>query len=92
MLKSGKPSGPTNVVFSTTGHCRVRHRDQGDYLVVGENGVGAARQTVFHVDDSIRVLIEGKPCTDSMSGEPFEATVSVTQDEKTLHGCGRALC
>ena len=51
----------------------------------------AARKTVFSVDDRIRVLIEGKPCTDSMSGESFEVTVTVTQGEKTLQGCGRAL-
>ena len=51
----------------------------------------AARKTVFPVDDRTSVLIEGKPCTDSMSGESFEVTVTVTQGEKTLQGCGRAL-
>jgi uncharacterized membrane protein len=51
----------------------------------------AARKTVFPVDDSISVLIEGKPCSDTMSGESFEATVTVTQGEKALRGCGRAL-
>ena len=51
----------------------------------------AARKTVFLLDDSSSVLIEGKPCTDSMSGESFEVTVTVTQGEKTLQGCGRAL-
>jgi uncharacterized membrane protein len=51
----------------------------------------AARKTVFSVDDSTSILIEGKPCTDSMSGESFEVTVTVTQGEKTLQGCGRAL-
>ena len=51
----------------------------------------AARKTVFPVDDTTRVLIEGKPCTDSMSGESFEVTVTVTLGEKTLQGCGRAL-
>ena len=51
----------------------------------------AARKTVFPVDDTTRVLIEGKPCTDSMSGEAFEVTVTVTLGDKTLRGCGRAL-
>jgi uncharacterized membrane protein len=51
----------------------------------------AARKTVFPVNDSTRVLIEGKPCIDSMSGEAFEVTVTVTLGEKTLQGCGRAL-
>jgi uncharacterized membrane protein len=51
----------------------------------------AARKTIFPVDDNISVLIEGKSCTDVMSGEAFEVTVTVTLGEKTLHGCGRAL-
>lgn len=51
----------------------------------------AARKTVFPVDDKTRVLIEGKPCTDSMSGEPFEVTVTLTLGNNTLKGCGRAL-
>ena len=51
----------------------------------------AARKTVFPVDDTTRVLIEGKPCTDSMSGEAFEVTVTLTLGNNTLKGCGRAL-
>lgn len=51
----------------------------------------AARKTVFPVDDRTSVLIEGKLCTDSMSGESFEVTVTVTLGEKTLQGCGRAI-
>jgi putative lipoprotein len=51
----------------------------------------AARKTVFQIDADTSVLIEGKPCTDSMSGESFEVTVTVTLGDKTLQGCGRAL-
>lgn len=51
----------------------------------------AARRTVFEVNDNISVLIEGRPCSDTMSGESFEVTVTVTQGEKLLQGCGRAL-
>lgn len=51
----------------------------------------AARKTVFQIDADTRVLIEGKPCTDSMSGESFEVTVTVTLGTETLKGCGRAL-
>jgi len=50
-----------------------------------------ARKTVFQVNDNTSVLIEGNPCSDTMSGESFEVTVTVTQGEKTLKGCGRAL-
>jgi uncharacterized membrane protein len=46
---------------------------------------------VFQVDADTSVLIEGKPCSDTMSGEKFETTVTVTTGEKTLKGCGRAL-
>ncbi len=51
----------------------------------------AARKTVFQIDADTSVLIEGKPCTDSMSGESFEVTVTVTLGDKALKGCGRAL-
>ena len=50
-----------------------------------------ARKTVFQIDADTSVLIEGKPCSDTMSGESFEVTVTVTLGEKTLKGCGRAL-
>jgi uncharacterized membrane protein len=51
----------------------------------------AARKTVFQIDADTSVLIEGKPCTDSMSGESFAVTVTVTLGDRTLLGCGRAL-
>ncbi|MDX2413346.1 MAG: hypothetical protein QNK16_12870 [Woeseiaceae bacterium] len=51
----------------------------------------AARKTVFQVDANTRVLIEGMPCSDSMSGETFQSTVTVTLGAQVLKGCGRAL-
>ena len=51
----------------------------------------AARKTVFQVDADSSVLIEGKPCRDSMSGESFDTTVTVTLGEQVFKGCGRAL-
>ena len=50
-----------------------------------------ARKTFFPLDETSNILIEGKPCTDSMSGENFEVTVTVTLAGKKLQGCGRAL-
>lgn len=35
--------------------------------------------------------VERVPCADTMSGEEFEATVTVTFDGATYHGCGRYL-
>jgi uncharacterized membrane protein len=37
------------------------------------------------------VEIRGERCTDSMSGEEFEVSVTVRQAESELQGCGRAL-
>jgi uncharacterized membrane protein len=41
--------------------------------------------------NDLRVVIERKPCTDSMSGKRFEATVTVTLNGRTYHGCGEAV-
>ena len=51
----------------------------------------AARRTVLQVNETTSVLIEGRPCSDSMSGESFEVTVEVSLGETVLKGCGRAL-
>ena len=50
-----------------------------------------ARRTEFRIDPETSVLVEGRPCTDSMSGKSFQATVTVKIGKQTLKGCGRAL-
>lgn len=40
---------------------------------------------------NLRVVIEGRQCRDTMSGEYFETTVRVRLDQKKYQGCGRAL-
>lgn len=40
---------------------------------------------------ALTVVIERRACTDSMSGEAFEAAVTVTLADRVLHGCGRFL-
>ncbi len=50
--------------------------------------------TVYETTDGanhLTVKIEGRECTDTMSGESFEATVSVVLNDVLLRGCGRAL-
>ena len=37
------------------------------------------------------IVIDDAPCTDTMSGEAFPRTVSVTIGPRTLHGCGREI-
>ena len=66
-------------------------KNRSAYPYVDPQEDKAARQTVFQLDDATSVLIEGKPCTDTMSGESFETTVTVTLDDRVLQGCGRAL-
>jgi heat shock protein HslJ/uncharacterized membrane protein len=39
----------------------------------------------------LRVVIVPVPCTDTMSGRPFPATVSVTFNGQTFRGCGEEL-
>jgi uncharacterized membrane protein len=47
-------------------------------------------QYVLEAYDTI-VEIRGEPCTDTMSGESFEVTVTIIQTDGELQGCGRAL-
>ena len=48
------------------------------------------RKTRYLTGD-VEVLIEGKDCRDSMSGEEFAVTVTITVKDRRLTGCGRAL-
>lgn len=49
------------------------------------------RRSVFKLKNQGKVIVEGKPCIDIMSGEKFETTVTVVIDEQILKGCGRSL-
>jgi uncharacterized membrane protein len=49
-------------------------------------------RTEYRLPDHDTVVeIRGEPCTDSMSGEQFAVSVTVSQPDRTLVGCGRAL-
>ena len=50
------------------------------------------RRTQYVVGDyNTTIEIRGEPCTDVMSGESFEVSVTLFLNNKELHGCGRAL-
>jgi uncharacterized membrane protein len=50
------------------------------------------RRTRFFLGDhDMEIIIEGKLCHDSMSGEEFTVTVTATVGENRMSGCGRAL-
>ncbi|MBY5991437.1 COG3650 family protein [Ferrimonas balearica] len=53
--------------------------------------VTGERSSRFELAAGVSVTLEGKACSDSMSGEAFETTVTVTDGERTYRGCGRAL-
>ena len=50
------------------------------------------RRTIYSVTEkNLEVVIEGKDCTDIMSGEKFSVSVFITLNDTQLKGCGRAL-
>lgn len=50
------------------------------------------RRTEYVLEDyDTTIEIRGERCTDSMSGEEFEVTVTIKQTDRELRGCGRAL-
>ena len=78
-------NGEEILIVTDYGQNRVAH----PYVEPQEDK--AARKTLFQVDADTSVLIEGKPCSDTMSGEKFQTTVTLTTGSQTLKGCGRAL-
>ena len=38
---------------------------------------------------ALEVVVEDRPCSDTMSGEAFEATVTIRLDDEEYRGCGR---
>ena len=52
------------------------------------------RTTIYNAkndNDMVEIVIRGKPCRDSMSGEAFSTTVSVLLNNNQYTGCGRPL-
>lgn len=76
-------NGEEILIVTNYGQHRVAHA-----YVEPQQGKAAHRIT-FKVDADTNLLIEGKPCTDSMSGEQFETTVTMKTGIQTLQGCGR---
>jgi uncharacterized lipoprotein YbaY/membrane-bound inhibitor of C-type lysozyme/uncharacterized membrane protein len=50
-------------------------------------------RTTYRTAESreVTIVIDRQACADIMSGEPFEAAVTATVDDRTLKGCGRFL-
>ena len=53
-----------------------------------------ARRTTYTVNDAdhqIVIVLDGRRCQDTMSGDSFETTVTVVLDGREFTGCGQAL-
>jgi membrane-bound inhibitor of C-type lysozyme len=53
-----------------------------------------ARTTRYGIETpnhDLLIILEGRPCTDTMSGDQFETSVTVILDGRKLSGCGRPL-
>ena len=72
----------------------VREDGQHDMIVHAPDPDPGANPALYHGrngDLTLVVTIEPGPCIDTMSGETFESTVTVTQDGRPYRGCGRPL-
>jgi len=61
---------------------------------VSFRAIGQEPGWLLEITDSSEILLVtdyGKACHDSMSGEEFAVTVTVTVGEDRMSGCGRAL-
>ena len=51
-------------------------------------------QTLYRIQNDhhkLTIMLEGKPCGDTMADESYSTTVTVTLNDKTYLGCGRPL-
>jgi membrane-bound inhibitor of C-type lysozyme len=65
-----------------------------EFITTGPSVDQQARTTVYEVQNDkheMSVIIVGRRCRDTMSGEAFETTVAVILDGKKYQGCGKAL-
>lgn len=77
-------------IVLVTDYGRRRYEAPAPEPVVDE----AARQVTFRTESrgqGMVVTLAPGPCEDTMSGEVFDTTVTVTIAGETLRGCGRAL-
>jgi putative lipoprotein len=63
------------------------------YMPYSEPEIEGVRTTYRAETDehTLTAIVQRVPCTDSMSGDPHEATVTATFDGETFRGCGRFL-
>jgi uncharacterized lipoprotein YbaY/uncharacterized membrane protein/membrane-bound inhibitor of C-type lysozyme/heat shock protein HslJ len=60
-------------------------------LPYAEPAVAGSSTTYRAAGSAVSVRVERRPCNDTMSGEAFEATATVTLEDRVLNGCGRFL-
>jgi uncharacterized membrane protein len=84
------------LILLTTGYEQTRH----EFPMQTPQSEPAAKVTRYqikntsadtHQTSELSVVIEGKECSDSMSGLGYAATVTAVLDGQQLRGCGQAL-
>jgi len=81
---------PSEKTVFVTDYGEFQHSVNTPQPVTDQN----TRKTTYNVENAehdLTVEILGQSCEDTMSGEIFEATVTVKLDGKTYKGCGKAL-
>jgi putative lipoprotein len=76
-----------NIVLVTDYGANRTEAKHAEPFVEGPRSTYRAAETAL----ALRVVVERRACADSMSGEAFEAAVTVTLADRVLHGCGRFL-
>jgi len=80
---------PSEKTVFVTDYGEFQHSVNTPQPVTDQN----TRKTTYNVENAehdLTVEILGQSCEDTMSGEIFEATVTVKLDGKTYKGCGKA--
>lgn len=80
----------TKLIAIQTGYESAR----SEFPAANPRESGEETRTIYSTSNgsqSLEIEISGTPCLDSMSGEPFSATVVINLDGKRLRGCGAAL-
>lgn len=84
---------PTNIIRNTAIFRLIAMAVwKNEWLHKLAGGVASERRAQYVLDGyAITVEIPRQRCTDAMSGEKFEVSVSVIMPDRRLEGCGRAL-
>ena len=82
--------GPGNAILLVSDYGSARHEFAPRDVSV-EPGASKTTYSAARGETTLKIVLEGKPCTDSMRGDAFETTVRLTLNGRQLNGCGKPL-